>query len=614
MGGNFALLIGNTDYTGDFEHLSSPKHDVERLAKVLENPTIGGYNVQPLLINSSSPATKVVIEDFFNRRERGDLLLLYFSGHGHKHPIDGALYLIATNTYKSQIRSTGIEARFIRDLMRDCRAERQIIILDCCYSGSIDPGKSGEIETVEIEDQFFDKANQVVEEPENEAGRYILTASSATQLAFEKVIPGSEYSIYTHFLLEGLEKGKAAPNGDQEVRVSDLHEYIEPRVRNARPNQQPRLWVQNQQQPVVIAKNPFPAGNPQKRRHEIERLRQTMEAHHQDFLRGNVLLNTHDIRKVREQAEALQIDLTSEDEKLLFLSELSLSPEQVKLPYESARAWLRETQINENYRQIVGLNGAAALGIHEDGEAFKDLRQRAKSSSGTERQYARRALAYYLDYSQQQTPSSIGNWQTQLNVEWELVKLQWNRAKRSIIALTLKMSAIFAFGAVVTGLETVTRRPGSSFFVYCVLVPFFTFLLALSNGVPYLFWVRLAKRHATKQLAMMVLLGGIVSFISFALIGDRYSVVTGAVIWIGVVAANHLPSAREAIRQWYIPASAALLAVLVYATSLLLFKHESYEILVTDYRAELFTILLITFLYVRLAPTLATSPNLKTEF
>ena len=81
----FALLIANSDYADpELSKLLAPADDAAELARVLEDPHICGFQVQTF---HDQPADKVrrEIEKFFMRdRQRDDLLLLYFSGHGIK--------------------------------------------------------------------------------------------------------------------------------------------------------------------------------------------------------------------------------------------------------------------------------------------------------------------------------------------------------------------------------------------------------------------------------------------------------------------------------------------------------------------------------------------------
>lgn len=83
MGQKFALLIGNNDYQDSaLARLAKPIADVQGLADVLKEPTIGAFdNVTPL-INCSAADVRLEVESFFADKKPDDLLLLYCAGHG----------------------------------------------------------------------------------------------------------------------------------------------------------------------------------------------------------------------------------------------------------------------------------------------------------------------------------------------------------------------------------------------------------------------------------------------------------------------------------------------------------------------------------------------------
>jgi uncharacterized caspase-like protein len=141
----FALIIANDQYDDEgLRELEAPELDADALAKVLGDPETCNFLVQ-ILVNKNSHRINQVIEAFFDDRERDDLLLLYFSGHGLKDE-DGKLYFAAPDTNRDRLLTTAIPATLINDLMRRTRSRRQVLLLDCCYSGAFAKGmiaKSG---------------------------------------------------------------------------------------------------------------------------------------------------------------------------------------------------------------------------------------------------------------------------------------------------------------------------------------------------------------------------------------------------------------------------------------------------------------------------------------
>jgi uncharacterized caspase-like protein len=135
----FALIIASYEYEDpDLRKLLAPAQDAKALAGVLADPAIGRFEVQ-MLQNEPSHKVSQAIEAFLADRKRDDLVLLYFSGHGIKDE-EGRLYLATRDTRRKMLRTTAISADLVNDLMRYSRSLRQVLILDCSYSGAFARG------------------------------------------------------------------------------------------------------------------------------------------------------------------------------------------------------------------------------------------------------------------------------------------------------------------------------------------------------------------------------------------------------------------------------------------------------------------------------------------
>ncbi len=241
-----ALIIASYQYQDpDLRQLVAPAQDAEGLARVLQDPTIGGFQVQT---HQNEPSYKVnqAIEAFFANRKPDDLLLLYYSGHGIKDE-DGRLYFATTDTRRKMLRSTAIPTTLVNDVMRYSRSRRQVLLLDCCYSGAFARGmiaKAG--------------ADIGAKEHFEGRGRVVLTASDAIQYAFEedKVIGEGSHSVFTRHLIQGLETGEADLDDDGWISLDELYDYVYGRVTGETPQQTPRKWVFDLQGEIRIARNP----------------------------------------------------------------------------------------------------------------------------------------------------------------------------------------------------------------------------------------------------------------------------------------------------------------------------------------------------------------------
>lgn len=247
-----ALIIANSDYSDSkLSKLSAPEVDAELLKAVLEDTTIGYFDEVKIVPNGNSQQVREEIERFFSGKKRDDTLLLYFSGHGVLDP-NGRLYLAAANTNTQRLRSTGVSAQFISESMDASRSKRQILILDCCHSGAFARNSKAAIDrTVGTGPAFKGDGT----------GRVILTATDSTQHAWEgdNLIKGDGGSRFTHFLIEGLQTGKADRLKKGHITIDDLYEYVYEQVKTNSPEakpQTPQRWGYSRVGDLLIAKNP----------------------------------------------------------------------------------------------------------------------------------------------------------------------------------------------------------------------------------------------------------------------------------------------------------------------------------------------------------------------
>ena len=243
----YALVVATSDYRDkNFRKLTTPGFDAKALAKVLRDPNVGMFKLT-ILVNKDAHVIEQGIERFCAGRAVDDTLLLYFSGHGVKDDA-GNLYLAARNTTQPLLRSTGVSDAFLRDVMKSCRARRQVLILDCCFGGAFAKGllaKAGG-DTVGVNERFQGQ------------GRVILTASNAMEFAFEDggVKGETRLSVFTRTLVSGLQSGEADIDGDGQISVQDLYNYAYKRIALPGSRQTPTISAVGQEGEIILARVP----------------------------------------------------------------------------------------------------------------------------------------------------------------------------------------------------------------------------------------------------------------------------------------------------------------------------------------------------------------------
>ena len=242
-GVKYALLIG-TDHYDDpgFRPLQRAAADVEALARVLEDPRIGGFQEVRTLIDASMAEIREAIAELFFGKTKKDLLLLYFACHADKDD-HNRLYLVGRDTQKRLLRGTSIPATFITEEMNNCISRRQVLILDCCYGGAFTEGvRAGQSVPVGTAATFRG----------NGFARAVLTASDSFEFAHEAGIAGDN-SVFTHFLVQGLETGEADLDGDGKISISELYDFIYQRVMTQDARQTPGIWTYKLQGKLFLA-------------------------------------------------------------------------------------------------------------------------------------------------------------------------------------------------------------------------------------------------------------------------------------------------------------------------------------------------------------------------
>ena len=139
MSDRLALIIANSEFDDPrLSRLTTPERDAVALARALSDANIGGFEVT-LLVNKGLQEARREIARLYQRRKRGDLLLLYYSGHGIKDD-HGDLFLAMQDTESEIVSATALGATFVREQLDKSGSQRKVVVLDCCHSGAFARG------------------------------------------------------------------------------------------------------------------------------------------------------------------------------------------------------------------------------------------------------------------------------------------------------------------------------------------------------------------------------------------------------------------------------------------------------------------------------------------
>lgn len=242
VGTRKALIIATWVYD-HLPHLAAPEQDAQKMAEMLGDPDIGGFEVKRMDNPTASEVMREV-NQIFNGREKSDVVLIYFSGHGIKDRI-GRLFLAARDTDEAILLASGVPAPFIYDAADQSASRKLMLIFDTCYSGAATVRSAGLADfTVDI------GAAQLLA-----AGRYTLVASRAGEYAFEDEMVGG---AFTSALVDGVHTGKADFSNSGFITVEDAYRYAHIAVTRGQRRQTPRLESHGVEgSPLLFARNPM---------------------------------------------------------------------------------------------------------------------------------------------------------------------------------------------------------------------------------------------------------------------------------------------------------------------------------------------------------------------
>jgi hypothetical protein len=142
------------------------------------------------------------------------------------------LYFAASSSRKVQdelVTSTAVSARNVHDWLQACKAKRQIVILDCCFSGAFGDLLAQDDGSVDVESVL------------GAEGRVVLTSSSSTQYSFQQ--REGKLSVYTTHLIEGITSGAADLDDDGKISTDELYQYTLRKVQEESPGMTPKMIV-----------------------------------------------------------------------------------------------------------------------------------------------------------------------------------------------------------------------------------------------------------------------------------------------------------------------------------------------------------------------------------
>ena len=206
-GKRVGLVIGN-NYPNSDKELKFAVADAITMKEILENKDICGFDEVIDLVDRTSKEALVEVEKILKRAEN-DLVFIYFSGHGKKD-FENDLCLLFNDTEEDTLLATSLTFDFINKCRRYPSRKSVIIILDCCYSGNAGIRDTDVMEALK---------------KHSGSGTIILTSTGLTGSPTAKEEEKLGHGVFTHYLIEGLERGHADKKGEGRISIDELYDY-----------------------------------------------------------------------------------------------------------------------------------------------------------------------------------------------------------------------------------------------------------------------------------------------------------------------------------------------------------------------------------------------------
>ncbi|MFF5899714.1 caspase family protein [Streptomyces argenteolus] len=249
-----AVLFGVHAF-GQLTQLSGVQHNIPALRSLLTSDDVGGLAEQDCTVVPPDGTQQQLLDTLHDAAEEAtDLLLFYYAGHGHFGGGDRSFFL-ATQNSSGRRPYHSVKYSDIRDLVAGSRAQRKVVVIDCCFSGRALP-MSDEQTPTQLDMEI--------------TGACVLTSAADTERSL--CLPeGSVFTLeLTALLSDGLRgeltggrQGEHLPD----LTMTDVFNALNTRLHGRSVEgirvPQPRMSTRDLGHQIVLARNRAYAGPPE---------------------------------------------------------------------------------------------------------------------------------------------------------------------------------------------------------------------------------------------------------------------------------------------------------------------------------------------------------------
>ncbi|MBA3699234.1 MAG: caspase family protein [Planctomycetes bacterium] len=237
------MLIGVEDYE-NIEPLNGPRKDLDILSDLLSYDPQRGIIPRDSVFRLDSPSCaefRQSLLDRLNESDPGDVLILYFSGHGSNVSHDFAFCLKDTSVYEDVAVSLTV-VKF-SELMEtfDLFQVTPIFIIDACYSGAVAGIHPSESTIASMKREI-----KIV------GGRYALLCSCNERQTTSTTTDGGDF---TRSLVNAV-KNNLYGSQKPYISISDIEDHLRRELESSGLNNIPKIVLGDSLPDVAICRNP----------------------------------------------------------------------------------------------------------------------------------------------------------------------------------------------------------------------------------------------------------------------------------------------------------------------------------------------------------------------
>lgn len=215
----FAIIIGIEHYPS-LPVPAGARTDAERFAQVARRTL--GIPVSQTRVLLDGDATRSRIEReiawVIGNVSTGGRIYFYFSGHGAPDPGKGTSYLVPVDGDPQYLPNTSLTLDYVVQQLRTSKAREVLMFTDACFSGT--GGRS----------VLAPGARPIVRMKSVATPGNVVMFSASGGDEISGPTSDGKSGLFSSYLLQGLGNGRADLNGDGQISLKELIDYVGPRV------------------------------------------------------------------------------------------------------------------------------------------------------------------------------------------------------------------------------------------------------------------------------------------------------------------------------------------------------------------------------------------------